>query len=88
MKAKPNGSKQQEIDKNFAYFESVQPTLLEQHRGRYALLRHEKIVVIYDTARDAKLTGEQLYEDGLFSIQEVGAPPIDLGFFSHVAPLG
>ncbi|WP_424947550.1 hypothetical protein [Candidatus Spongiihabitans sp.] len=88
MKAKPNGSKQQEIEKNFAYFESVLPSLTDGDFGRYALLRHEEIISIYDTARDALTTGTQLYDDGLFSIQKVDPRPIDLGAYSHALHLG
>ncbi len=84
-----NTGKEQEIEKNFAHFQStIMPTLVESHRGRYVLLRHQKIVGIYDTARDAQMTGEKFYEDDLFSIQKVEPRPIDLGVFSHAVHLG
>lgn len=72
-----------EIEKNLEVFNEKLPSLLESHRGRYVLLRHQEIVGIYDTMRDARLTGRRFFEDGIFSIQEVTDEPINLGFFSH-----
>lgn len=72
-----------EIDRNLEAFKAQLPALLEQHKGRYALLRHQEIVGVYDTIRDAQLTGRTFYEDGLFSIQKVTAEPVNLGFFSY-----
>ena len=80
--------KQQEIQKNFDFFMSVVSEYTEAHGGRYALLRHEKIIDFYDTVRDAYTTGERNYEDGLFSIQQVNPRPIDLGAFLHAVHLG
>ena len=72
-----------EIDRNLEAFKAQLPALLEHHKGRYALMRHQEIVGVYDTIRDAQLTGRKFYEDGLFSIQKVTAEPVNLGFFSY-----
>ncbi len=77
-----------EIEKNLRFFKSKLSTLLENHRGRYALLRHEEIFGIYDTVRDAKITGDNFFDDGLFSIQKIIDQPSDLGFYSHAVHLG
>jgi hypothetical protein len=47
-------------------------------------MRDGQIIEFFDTARDAYVTGQQLFkEDQLFSVQEVIETPVDLGFFSH-----
>jgi hypothetical protein len=35
------------------------------------------------TVRDAYVTGQKLFNDKLFSIQEVVETPVDLGYFSY-----
>ena len=72
-----------EIEKNYRVFRQRLGDLLETHRGKYALLRHEEIVGIYDTVRDSQMTGSRFYGDGLFSVQKIEGEPTDIGFFSH-----
>lgn len=72
-----------EIEDNYHAFEKKLPDLLATHRGKFALMRKGEIVDFFDTPRDAFTTGQKLFEDGLFSVQEVIEVPIDLGFFSH-----
>lgn len=62
---------QAEVNANFKAFQRMLPELLQRHRGRWALMRHGKCVECYDTLRDARLVGQRLYEDGMFSTQEV-----------------
>jgi hypothetical protein len=73
---------QTEIDQNYSFFKQNLPDLMKDHRGRYALLSGKAIVGIYDTVRDAQTTGEKLYPDGMFSIQQITDASVDLGFFS------
>lgn len=72
-----------EIEKNFRAFRAIEPTLLAKASGKYALLRGEALIGVYDTIRDAQVTGKKFYEDGLFSVQRVGAKPSNLGFYSY-----
>ncbi|MGH2569421.1 MAG: hypothetical protein ACRDGA_13870, partial [Bacteroidota bacterium] len=72
-----------EIEDNYKAFEKKLPDLLQAHGGKFALMRHGEITDFFDTARDAFTTGQRIYEDGLFSVQEVVEVPIDLGFFSR-----
>ena len=81
-------TRQEEVDRNFAFFQRELPKLLEQHRGKFALIRDSEITGFYDTAADANTAGSQLYADGLFSIQKVTEEIGDLGFFSHAMHLG
>ena len=75
-------SLQAEVDKNFEAFQKELPKL-SAHQGKYALMRHGKIVNFYDTLADAVSTGDAIYEDKIFSVQLVTNQPVDLGFLSH-----
>ena len=79
-------STQDELHANFKAFEKTLPTLLDEHAGRFALMRHGEIVELFDSARDAFLACRRLFTDGLYSIQEITPVPADLGFHSHAVP--
>jgi hypothetical protein len=81
-------TRQEEVDRNFSFFQSELPRLLPVHRGKFALIHDCKITGYYDTALDAQTAGFQLYPDGLFSIQQVTETVGDLGFYSHAVHLG
>lgn len=75
-----------EISANYKRFQDILPQLLPESHGKYCLLRHGEVVDVFDTAKDAHLAGNRLYDDGLFSIQEVTDAAINLGFYSHAMP--
>ena len=80
----PMGEKlQAEVDANFAAFQKMLPELLGRERNRWALMRRGECVGFYDTLRDAHTAGFALFEDELFSVQQVSAEVVDLGWFSH-----
>jgi hypothetical protein len=81
-------TKQEEVDRNFNFFQKELPTLLTKHRGKFSLIRDCQITGFYDTVVDAQTAGTQLYQDGLFSIQKVTEEVGDLGFYSHAMHLG
>lgn len=74
------------IKLNYKAFEQQLPKLLPAYADKFALIRNEKIVEIFDTAHDAYIAAKKLYSDDLFSIQQITATPADLGFFSHAVP--
>ena len=77
-------TRQDQIDRNYATFQKNLPRYLETQRGKFALMRDEEVVDFFDTARDAFVAGNRLFgEEGEFSVQQVTAAPVDLGFFSH-----
>lgn len=76
-----------QVETNYAAFQTLLPSLLREHRGKHALMRDGEIVEFFDTARDAYVAGRKLFDDNLFSIQQVTDTPVDLGFFSHAVPL-
>ena len=71
------------ITANYEAFQKQLPAILGAHQGQFALLHAEQIVEYFSTAGDAYKAGRQLFPDGQFSIQEVVAEPLDLGFFSQ-----
>jgi hypothetical protein len=78
---------QEEVDRNYEVFRQLLPTIIQEHRGAYALMREGDIVTYFTTAVDARTAGEQLFPDGLFSIQQVTDTAINLGYFSYAVPL-
>ena len=70
---------------NYAAFVKLLPGLLEEHAGKFALLRDGKVEECFDSARDAFVVGESKFKDGLFSVQEVTAVAADLGWYSRAA---
>ena len=77
-----------EIEGNLEQFLQVLPSLLAEHEGQYALLRHKHIVAYYDSAIDAQIAGNQQFEDALFSIQRVKEVAEELGHFAHAVHPG
>ena len=80
--------RQTEIDENLDFFVTELPKLSPGHLGKFALIRHKSITGYFDTVVDAVGTGNKLYSDWLFSVQQVTDVPVDLGFFSHAGRLG
>jgi hypothetical protein len=80
--------RQREIESNLQFFVGELPKLLATHRGKFALLRHGKIEGFYDTVSDAVGTGNKLFQDRIFSVQQFTDAAKDLGYFSHAVHLG
>lgn len=74
-----------EVDRNYDVFMRLLASILTEHRDQYALMRDGEIVGFFDKPGEANRAGMELFDDGIFSIQEVTDEPIDLGFWSHVA---
>ena len=75
-----------EVDRNYDAFVRMLGKILGEHRDQLALMRDGDVVGYFDTPRQALEAASQSFPDGIFSIQEVTDEPIDLGFWSHVAP--
>jgi hypothetical protein len=80
--------RQTEIDQNLEFFLREMPNLPAAAAGKFALLRHQKIIDYYDTILDALKVGNAQYEDKIFSVQQVTTHIADLGFYSHAVPVG
>jgi hypothetical protein len=58
---------QKEVDQNYEAFKRESPNH-RAHRNKYFLMRHGKIINVYDTLQDAHSTGAAVYDDKLFSV--------------------
>ncbi len=68
---------------NYEAFKRHLPDLLTRHHGKFALMRDEAVVEVFDTASDAVKTGRALFQDGKYSVQEITGSPVNLGYFSY-----
>ena len=73
---------QAEVDANFEAFQKMLPGLLSREANRWALMRHGECVGFYDTLRDAHVAARALYDDKLFSVQQVSFAVVELERFS------
>ena len=71
---------QEEVEKNFAFFQKELPHLMLTHFGEVALLRHESIIEFFDTFEDAEKCARLAFPDRLYSFQEVDDEPVRLGY--------
>ena len=55
---------------NYGVFERELPTLLDQHRGEYALVGNEEISV-FPNAQEALAAGGGKFQPGEFVVQEI-----------------
>jgi hypothetical protein len=74
---------EEEVDRNFDYFQRHIADYLPAHEGRYALLHRCQAVDFFDNLRDAEAAGVARFGRDDFSIQEVTSSVMDLGFYSH-----
>ena len=72
---------QQEVDSNYAAFRKL--SFPESDKGKIALLKDGNVVEIMNNRSDARKMARRIFEDGIYSIQEIGAQPVDLGYFSY-----
>ena len=77
---------QDEVDRNFAAFQKLLPTIIADHRDKYALMKSEKILGYFSSPQDARSAAESFIPDGLYSIQQVTDAPINLGYFTNAVP--
>ena len=61
----------EEVRRNFDVFQKLLPEILEERRGKIALMRDKQIVDYFDTRLRARAAAEASYPDGIWSIQEV-----------------
>lgn len=73
--------KQKEVDENFKYFEEHLLEIQRRSDGNPYVLLHDKKVISYHKSFAAAVQeGRRLYQDHLYSVQEVANTIADLGF--------
>ena len=78
---------QDQVDTNYEAFLKEFPSIIGEHRDKYALMKDGQIFGFYATIQDAKTTAKKFLPGENFSIQKVTDVPVDLGFFSHAVPI-
>ena len=71
------------VKRNYDAFKEELPTLLREHRNKFALMRDGEVVGFFDSSRDAALVGNSRYDDGIYSVQKVTDQVEDLGYYSY-----
>jgi hypothetical protein len=60
-----------ELQTEQAYFEKIRERLLKDHRGKFALIKNEELVGVFDTAENAYVAGVQKFGNVAFLIKQV-----------------
>jgi hypothetical protein len=82
------GAREAEIRQNYTFFKGVVSGMMDEHAGKFALIRDCSVIAVYQTAGEAVAEGTQRFGDSPFSVQRVINRPIDLGFLSHATNNG
>lgn len=77
-----------EVRGNYEVFQTSLPSLLATHRGRYVVYRHRELIDVFDSFKEAFNYCASAFSDEMFSIQEVTAEPLCLGWLPDVAEDG
>lgn len=75
-----------EVKANYSFFKKKSAELEKKHHGKFVLLHRQQIKGYYDTDNDAMAVGKKDYGEGNFSVQEIGASLVDLGYQSYAIP--
>ena len=69
-----------QVESNYAiYLKNYRAEAERDHKGEVALMVDGEIKGYFPTASDAYISGHDQYGLGNFSIQQIGADPVDLG---------
>ena len=66
------------IEANFDAFERLQSKFKKKDKGKYALMRDQKLVGVFATAHLAHKYALETYDDKNYSFQEIGCEPIEV----------
>lgn len=80
----------EDMRRNIEAFKALEGELLEEHRGRYALLRDGELVGTYSDKGSARVDAVRRYPDGRCAISPaIGSPPVSLGAVGlYASPVG
>lgn len=72
-----------ETERNYAAFLSQLRDLIDDHRGKFALLHTQKVQGFFDSPVHAVIEGNRRFGSGSYSVQEVTDEIESLGFYSY-----
>ncbi|MDE0300803.1 MAG: hypothetical protein OXN17_19360 [Candidatus Poribacteria bacterium] len=59
------------LDREFQTFEDYLPSLVEEHKGKFVLIKDDKLIEIFDNELDAVNKGNELFKDSHFLVNEI-----------------
>ena len=75
------------LAENYAVFKRLEPQLLAEHSGRYALLANKELLGIHDSFREAYRAGAKAV-GRRYIVQKIGARPVQIVASSRAGALG
>ena len=72
-----------EVDTNYDFFLEYlknHKKVQQEHKGEYALIRHQEIIGFFQDDYEAIKWGQEQYPDHMFSIQDVDNKPYKIGY--------
>ena len=77
---------EKEVKDNYNFF--LKQDFKPEDRGKFALLKSKQLIAILDTRSDAIKMGDALFikEDKVYSVQQIDAAVMDLGYMSYALP--
>lgn len=73
------------IEANFDAFQKMSSQFKKEDKGKYALLRDQKLVGIFATAHLAHKHALATYDDDNYSFQEIGCEPLEVPLFRVIS---
>ena len=67
-----------ELDKEIAAFEKMRTELEKLHLGKFALIKHSKLVGVYESFEQVAQAAVKQFGRGPYLLRQIGAPPITL----------
>lgn len=72
-----------EIERNYSQFLMLKDTIDKSHENDFVIMKDGRIIQFCQTILEADSKAKELFQDGIYSIQQVNPKPVELGFFSH-----
>ena len=68
------------LDREFKTFQENLPSLVEAHKGKFVLIKDDKIIDIFDNELDAVKQGNELFKDSHFLVNEITGEELRIRF--------
>ena len=59
------------LDREFQTFQENESNLVKNHKGKFVLIKDDKIIDIFDNDLDAVKQGNELFKDSHFLVNEI-----------------
>ncbi|MEM9423268.1 MAG: DUF5678 domain-containing protein [Spirochaetota bacterium] len=74
---------QKEIDLNYEFFQKNLEAIMSEYKNKYVLIKNQEFIEYFNDLKSAEERAKELYDDGIYSIQQVDSSVIDLGIYSY-----